>query len=346
MTLASLWSQPPATPWPTDEWKSADPPKSLMDALRPQLETAFGPERNQRLGETAALLVIQEGRLLLERYGEGARPEQTRPSWSMAKSMTHALAGLLAQDGLIAVDDPAAAPEWSAPDDPRAAITLEHLLRMSSGLRFVEDYVDGRNSDVLEMLYGAGKADTAAYAARLPLIHTPGTVWSYASGTTNILSRSLATRLGGGSQAFASFMRERLFAPLGMASAIPKTDAAGTFIGSSYCFCSARDFARFGLLYLRDGNWNGRRLLPEGWVDHARTPTPQPQDWTGLGYGAHWWLGLGGPGSFSANGFEGQFILCLPDCDGIIVRCGRTPLDFKDDVARWMTEVADALRRS
>src|SRR6185312_5645280 len=186
-------------------------------------------------------------------------------------------------------------PEWAGAGDPRGPITLDLLLRMSSGLAFVEDYVREHPSDVIAMLFGEGQADVAAYAAAKPLVHAPGSFWSYSSGTSNIVSRCLARAIDAFGPDFEAFMRARLFEPIGMTSPIPKFDQAGVFIGSSYCFCTARDFARFGLLYLRDGVWDGRRLLPDGWVDYARTETfQQPNDEYGP-YGAHWWLGLGGP---------------------------------------------------
>ena len=138
-------------------------------------------------------------------------------------------------------------------------------------------------------------------------------------------------------------MRQRLFEPLGMASPVPKFDAAGTFIGSSFCFATARDFARFGLLYLRGGRWEDRQLLPADWIDYARTPTPQPAVREG-DYGAHWWLNIAGPGSFSANGYEGQYTVLVPDLDLIVVRHGKTPLERKDNVKTWIAQVVDAFR--
>jgi CubicO group peptidase (beta-lactamase class C family) len=142
---------------------------------------------------------------------------------------------------------------------------------------------------------------------------------------------------------FETFMRRRLFEPLGMASATPRFDAAGTFIGSSYCFCTARDFARFGLLYLRDGVWEGRRILPRGWVDYARTPTWQQPTEDGP-YGAHWWLGMGGPGSFSANGFASQYTVVVPDLDMVVVRNGATPLDRQPAAKAWVGELIGRFR--
>jgi CubicO group peptidase (beta-lactamase class C family) len=243
---------------------------------------------------------------------------------------------MLAADGKLDIHAPADVPEWRTPGDPRGRITLDQLLRMSSGLAFVEDYVVGRVSDVREMLFFSGKADVAGYAASRPLEHAPDTYWSYASGTTNIVARCAAQACGGD---FPDYMQERLFGPLGMTSVLPKFDAAGTFIGSSYCFASSRDFARFGLLYLRDGVWEGRRLLPPGWVDYARTPTFQQAGVAEGAYGAHWWLDIAGPGSFSANGYAGQFTILVPERDLIVVRNGDTPLEQKDVLRAWIQKV-------
>ncbi|RYF92762.1 MAG: class C beta-lactamase-related serine hydrolase [Caulobacteraceae bacterium] len=305
-----------------------------------RLDAAF---RDESLGITDAVLIVQGGQIRYERYGDELDHQSRFPSWSKAKSITQALVGLAVAEGRLDVHAPADVPAWK--DDARSAITLDQLLRMSSGLKFVEDYVPGSVSDVIEMLFGAGKADVAAYAIAQPLAHEPDSHWSYASGTTNVVCDILQRTLGLKGEAFEAHMRAALFEPLGMASPIPKFDAAGTFIGSSYCFCSARDFARFGLLYLRGGVWEGRQMLPADWVDYARTPTAVPAT-EELGYGAHWWLGLGGEGSFSANGYEGQYTLLVPDLDLIVVRHGRTPLEAKDALAGWMRGVVEDLRRS
>ncbi len=177
----------------------------------------------------------------------------------------------------------------------------------------------------------------AAYAAARPLAHAPGTFWSYSSGTSNIVASVIGHAVGGGRDGMLAFMRDVLFEPIGMRSAKPRFDTAGTFIGSSYCFATARDFARFGLLYLRDGVWDGRRLLPEGWVDHARTPTPASSGW----YGAHWWLALDGSGRFSANGYEGQYIIADPRRDLILVRLGVSSIQQRGNVLRRLRDVAE-----
>lgn len=342
MTLIPLPAQPAGTPWPTAKWPEGEP---LDGAVAVHLDSAFAGEAMERLGRTDALLVVREGRIIYERYGEGLTAQNTFPSWSKAKSMTHALTGLLVGDGLVDIHAPADVPEWRAPGDPRGAITLDQLLRMSSGLKFTEEYGPDTPSDVIPMLFGEGQKDVAAFAVAFPLAHAPGTVMSYSSGTTNIISRALARTLGKHGPDFEAFMRERLFGPLGMTSPIPKFDEAGTFIGSSFCFCTARDFARFGLLYLRDGVWEDRRLLPEGWVDYARTRTTAAHD-DAEPYGAQWWLGIGGPGSFSANGYDGQYTVLAPDLDVVLVRHGGTPAALKDNLRAFIGEAVQGLRRA
>lgn len=342
--MIGLPPQPTRTPWPTERWPRGDLVCANAARLGRLFDEAWGPQRRAELGQTHALLLIQDGQLVFDHYGDGFAADQTHASWSMAKSVTQALVGILVRDGKLDIHAPARVREWPA-GDPRAAITLDQLLRMSSGLAFVEDYVGGGpvKSDILEMLYGSGKADLAHYAASLPLAHPPGSHWRYSTGTTNIISRRSAEAIGAKGEAFHAFMNQALFDPLGMQSPVPKFDAAGTFNGGSYCFCTAEDFARFGLLYLRDGVWDGRRILPEGWVDYARTPTPQSPGGVAP-YGAQWWLDFGGPGSFSANGFEGQFTLVVPDLDMVIVRLGKTPAVDDHALWTWMRAVTDCFR--
>jgi len=340
MTLPPLPTQPRGTPWPTQAWPTGELPKGLDRAgFAAAMDRGFAA-----FGETHAVVMIQGGRLIFERYGPEHGPDVTCMSWSKAKSITQALVGLLVGDGKLDIEAPAAVPEWKTPGDPRGQITLDQLLRMSSGLEFSEVYEPDKPSDTIAMMWGEGKDDVAHYAADKPLAYEPDCYWSYSSGTTNIVSRVLAQTLGAYGSDFEAFMRARLFEPLGMTSPIPKFDPAGTFIGSSFCFATARDFARFGLLYLRDGVWEGRQLLPDNWVDYARIPTWQQAGVIEGPYGAHWWLGLGGPGSFSANGHEGQFTLVVPDLDLVFVRHGRTPTELRDGLKAWLGEVVDLFR--
>ncbi len=334
--LTPFPAQPADTPWPTLAW--AEALVSSDHPVRAVIEGGYAPEALETIGEHQALVIIHRARLVFERYGEGFGPTATTRSWSMAKSVTQALAGFAVMDGKLDIHAPARVPEWREAGDPRAAITPDNLLRMASGLRWAEVYLPDQPSDVIPMLFGEGQGDTAHFAASFPLEHAPDQSFYYSSGTTNIVSRLVADAIGARGEAFHAFMRERLFEPLGMTSADPRFDAAGTFIGSSYCFCTPRDFAKFGLLYLRGGVWDRRRLLPEDWIDYARThwgtdPESGP-------YGAHWWVGLAGPGSFSANGFEGQFIVCCPDRDLILVRNGVTPGD-KEPIKAWLREIAE-----
>ena len=235
-------------------------------------------------------------------------------------------------------------PEWSDATDPRHAITLRQLLAMRDGLDFVEDYVDDRVSDVITMLFGDGRGDVARFAADRPLAAEPGRRFNYSSGTSNIISGVVARTVGPG-EAYVRFLHTRLFAPLGMASADPELDAAGTWVGSSYLRATARDFARFGLLYLRDGVWEGARLLPAGWVDSARTMvSDDPEDGP---YGAHWW-GVAGDtlGTFRASGYEGQSITVCPALDLVVVRLGKTPLERTPLLGPWRASMVAAFERA
>jgi len=273
-SLIPLPKQPESVPWPTLAWPEAPPPDGVDRlALDELLDATFSEPQPATTVRTNELLVVHRGRIVAERYRKGVGPEDTQPSWSMAKSILHATVGVLVRDGLLDVSQRAAVPEWQEPGDPRAAITLDSLLHMTSGLRFVEDYVDDQASDVFKMLLPPDVEDTGAFAASFPLDHPPDTVSNYSSGTSNIVS-AIVKRIVGPGDDYLAFLRRELFDRIGMASAKPRIDASGTWIGSSFCFCTPRDFARFGLLYLRDGVWDGERILPEGWVDYARTPAP------------------------------------------------------------------------
>jgi CubicO group peptidase (beta-lactamase class C family) len=232
---------------------------------------------------------------------------------------------VLVGEGKLRLDAPAPVPEWQAPDDPRRAITLDALLRMSSGLAFAEIYDDSGYSDTIEMLFGSGQEDVAGYAAARPLIAEPEQVWSYSSGTSNIVSRITHDALGLRGDDYVARLRAGLLDRIGMRSTKPRLDAQGVWIASSFAFSTARDFARFGLLCLRDGIWEDERLLPAGWIDYARTPTPR----SGGEYGAHFWLATNGSGIFSANGFRSQYTLMVPARDLVVVRLGDSEVEHK-----------------
>lgn len=318
--------QPRETAWPTSEWPVGTPgPDVDREVATSAHARFFDPGAEPQLGVTHALLVIHRGRLVQERYGPAYDETSTLPSWSMAKSMLQTLIGILVGDGKLRVDVPAAVPEWQREDDPRRPITLDQLLRMSSGLRFAEVYDDSGYSDTLEMLFKSGKADVAGYAASRPLEAAPGSLWNYSSGTTNILSRIVHDTLGLRGDEFVAHLRRVLLDRIGMRSVKPLLDERGTWIASSFAFSTARDFARFGLFCLRDGVWEDERILPEGWIDYARTPTAH----SAAQYGAHFWLAQDGSGTFSANGFRSQYIVMVPERDLVVVRLGDSETDQK-----------------
>lgn len=332
--------------WPTDDWPLGHIPAGVdIEGLVEEAFDADGP-----LHETFAVVVVHRGRLVFERYG-GLLPQWDKPgkpvvretpllSWSMAKSMLHAVVGMLVDEDRLVLDAPAPVPAWAPTDDSRRAITLQNLLDMRDGLAFEESYEDPEASDVMAMLFGRGQSDMAAFAADRPLTAPPGTRFNYSTGTSLIVSGIVARLLGPG-QPYRGFLDTRLFGPLGMRSATATFDEAGTWVAGSYAYATARDYARFGLLYLRDGLWEGRRLLPAGWVDHGRRPrSVDPDD--GDYYGSHWWTRPGPYGTFWAAGHEGQYIDICPALDLVLVRMGRTDADHSEDLKNWRTRVIDA----
>ena len=339
--------QPANVSWPTVQWPVAL--HRASDVLRRVADQAFV---DPNLTETRSVVVIQGGELIYERHG-GSIPifdraplvvdtATTQISWSMAKSMTQFLVGVLADEGHLNVDGPAPIPQWA--DDARRTITLRDLLTMRDGLDFVEDYLPDHPSDVIEMLFGAGQDDVAQYAISRPLAHTPGTHWNYSSGTTNIICRILGDIVGDGED-FASFMHSRLFVPIGMTSAIPKFDSRGTFVGSSYVFATARDFAKFGYLYLRGGEWDGRRLISQRWIDDAQVPLSIDEE-SGTFYSQQWWVTGDEFGSYWANGYEGQSITVVPELDAVVVRLGKTDASQYPALRAWRHGLLGALSLS
>ncbi|MEZ5381187.1 MAG: serine hydrolase [Microthrixaceae bacterium] len=342
--LVPLPAQPAGVRWPTSSWPTGTIDAADPDGVAQLVERAFTDQPRDDLALTLAVVVIQGGRLVVERYGPDTSADTPLVSWSMAKSITQAAMGAAVLDSLVDPDGPAPVPEWADPIDPRAAIGTQHLLAMRSGLHWVEDYVDPQASTCLPMLFGDQRADMAHYAASLPLDSPVGSKFLYSSGTTNILSRLVGDAVGGGRDAMERFLSDRIFGPLGMASAEPRFDDAGTFIGSSYVWATAQDFARFGLWYLRDGVWDGQRLLPDGWVDRARRLLSLDTEEVGKGYGEQWWVKPDSElGVFWANGYEGQSITVVPGADTVIVRLGKTPIEHADALQGWRWDLLEAL---
>jgi CubicO group peptidase (beta-lactamase class C family) len=298
--------QAPNVPYPTVTWPVGDLPDGVdVAAVDAAVAGAFGAD--DAAARVRSLLVVQRGELVYERYHPLDSPDQATPSFSVAKSVVSAVVGMLIGDGRLELAAPAPVEEWQADDDPRREITLEDLLRMSSGLEWEEEY--GPGSVVLEMLQTPHAADVPI-AQELSV--EPGTEWEYSTGTTAILAEIAADQLGGGG-ALDTYVHERLLDPLGMTSTTLLEDSTGTWFGGLGADSTPRDFAKFGLLFLRDGVWEDERILPEGWVDASRSPSP-----TNPSYGLQWWMN-GPPGTFAALGLFGQQIIVSPDLDLVIV---------------------------
>ena len=287
-------------------------------------------------GTPFAFVVLHEGKVVAERYREGMTADTKLLSWSMAKSFTNALVGLMYGDDLVDIFAPTGIPEWQ--DDGRAAITLNDLMQMQSGLQWNEDY--GNRSDVNLMLHR--ETDMAQYAIDKPLEHEPGTFWYYSSGATNIVMRYLRGKFASDKE-FLTYFRERLFAPLGIRNPYFEPDMSGTPVGSSYLYVTARDFARLGQLFLDDGVVNGQRILPEGWVDYTRTPASDSKD----GYGAFFWLNKDKywpdipEDMFNCQGHDGQQVFIIPSKDLVVTVLGYSPKP--DRVIDWNALVRDII---
>ena len=271
-------------------------------------------------GTPFAFVVLHEGAIVAERYRPGITEDTRLLSWSMGKSFTNALIGLMAGDGLLDIYAPMDIPQWK--DDNRRAITLNDLMQMQSGLEWNENY--GNRSDVNLMLHQ--EADMGLFALSKPLRVKPGTHWYYSSGSTNIVMRYLRGKFSS-DQAFWTYIRERLFTPLGIWNACFEPDMTGTPVGSSYLYVTARDYARFGQMFLDDGCVAGERILPEGWVDYSVTPASDSQG----GYGAFFWLNQNKScpdvpeDMFSCQGHDGQEIYIIPSKDLVVVILGYSP---------------------
>lgn len=297
------------------------------DQIARTLDRFFSEPDSAKLQNTKAVVVLYRDTLVTERYAPGFTKNTRMPGWSMAKSVTSALVGVLVRQGRLSVEEPAPVPSWRVANDERGSITLDDMLRMRSGLAWNESYFTV--SDVTRMLFMS--EDMAQVAIQQPLAEPPGTEWYYSSGTTNILSSIIRQTVG---EEYLAFPYRELFGPLGMNSAVWETDLSGTPVGSSYLFATARDWAKFGLLYLNDGVWKEKRILPEGWVHYTATPVAQAPF---RKYGAHFWLNAGEAGNAQnrlfpdvpsdmlfAEGFDGQNVFIIPSRDLVVVRLGVT----------------------
>lgn len=330
------------------------PPVVAADPrLRAALDAAFALRADGVAHGPRAVVVMQHGRVLGERYAAGVGVDTPLPGFSLTKSVVHALFGVLVRQGRIALDQPAPVPAWQDAADPRHAITVDDLLRQVSGLDLPQTNSGFDASSQIQFI----DRDKAAASAAATLAAPPGTRWNYSDTNYLLLSRILRDAVGGQAGDVLRFMRSELFDPLGMDSATMEFDATGTPMGAANLFASARDWARFGQLYLDDGVHEGRRILPAGWVQHAVTPT------LATGYGAGFWTnrvagpvpGWGVPwglphapaDAYFGRGYMGQFVVVVPSARLVVVRLSVSHVrgDDIEETDRLVADILAALAR-
>lgn len=338
LTLPYPPGDPAATAWPEGDLitDAALPPGIDVAALEAASDWAFDRESPQQV--TLSLLVVHNGRIIHERYAPGVDMTTRTRTWSTAKSLAVTLIGMLVDEGKMHLDEPLGF-EWlprarSPKTDPRNAITLRHVLNMSSGLDTVDngglEYATGSG-----LSYWAG-ASSVRGALRQPLMREPGTNWDYENYDTLLAVYKMKQVLGD-EQTYQEFPRRRLLDKIGMRNTLVSTDRFGDFILSSQVYTNARDLARFGLLYLQNGVWNGERLISEDWIDFVRTPAPATVGRGGQ-YGGQWWLVPENrddvpKDAYSTSGNRGQYAVVVPSHDLVIVRRG---LDYgRQGFDRW-----------
>ena len=304
-------------------------------------------------GETRALVVLSGGHIVAERYAKGYGKTSKLIGWSMSKTITGVMIGMLVSDGRLALDTSPPIPLWQRSGDPRGAITLRQLLQMRSGLRHSEASDPVYESGEVRMLFLDGRDNMAAWAEEQPLESEPGRKWKYSSATTVILSdiaaRVLTDRLEPEArrQAVSDYLKTRLFEPLGMKSMVPEFDAAGTLIGSSFIHGSARDWGRFGEFLRNGGAVKGAQMLPRGWIEFMTSANPRNP-----GYGAQLWRnrpqsdgevvlmpGKAPASLFACLGHLGQYVLVSPEQKLTLVRLGKSNVDQAQAVRDHLTEI-------
>lgn len=323
------------TEWPAGDIVASEHYDEIdYSLLSDAVDHAFGNEAPHY--GTRALLVVYNNDLIVERYADGFDAKTRMLSWSMAKSVTNALVGILYKEDKLNINMPVLMPGWE--NDDRQAITWADLMHMTSGQEWEENY--GNESDVNVMLHKVG--DFGSFAAEKSLESPVNTVFEYSSGSPNMVCLKMKD-LFENREDYYNFPYVSLFRKIGMNSAVFETDAAGTFVGSSYIYATARDFARFGMLYLNDGNWLGEQILPEGWVRYTTTEAPASEG----DYGSYFWLNLGGEypdapkDMYTCEGHDGQFIINIPSKDLTIVRLGFSDPD-EFDLNLMIKEILEA----
>ncbi len=315
-------------------------PNSLVSGspeMHSALKKAFDLPGDSKLN-TRGVVVIHQGKIIGEAYADGIDKDTPLLGWSMTKSIVGILAGILEKDNYWKLDGQMQIDDWQ--DDERKHITLNNLMQMSSGLNWEENY--GSVSTATKMLYGSSDMGASAHGENL--VYEPGSEWVYSSGTTNIISRKMADAFTD-KEAYQRFAYDSLLGPIGAKSFTIETDASGHFMGSSYGYGSARDWAKLGLLMLQKGNWNGEQIIDSAWVDYCHQTAPMSDG----AYGGHFWLNRGSKyeeydaNSYWMAGFHSQQVAIHPDRDLVIVRLGVTYERGAFDFSGWTKEVFDVV---
>jgi CubicO group peptidase (beta-lactamase class C family) len=327
-------------PWPRGDRAAAAKPKGDAKKLTATVAAAFDRRTYGQGSETTAMLIVQDGKIVAERYRGDFHMHMPQRTWSVAKSIAGTVVGAAAQAGVLDPQAPAPIPEWQSPGDPRAGITTDQLLRMASGLH--SDTAGNRTDAV----YFGGTSVTEN-ATGWPLESAPGTRFRYANNDILLAARGLRAKLGDG-QAALAFPYEKLFWKIGMNRTFAETDWQGNYILSSQVWTTARDLARMGLLYLNDGRWNGERILPAGWGAYVSRRDPAAQPPSGFGYGATFWTFTPESGvpadAYIAQGNRGQYLAIIPSRNIVIVRRGYDGPQTSFDPAPFVRDILVALR--
>ena len=333
--------------WPNGDKLSDSFPKGIdRDVLNLAVDAAFGEPNKNFQRRTRAVVVLYDGQLVAEKYSPGFDRYSRMHGWSMAKSFAAALIGILIKENKLSLNQPAPIPQWKG--TKKENITIRSLLQQTSGIDFKEDYAG--YSDVTNMLFNKG--NMPAYTASRPIIFAQGKEFNYSSGNSNILSQIIRSTVG--DEEYYRFPYDALFNKIGMRSALLEPDAAGNLVFSSYVFATARDYARFGLLYYNDGKWNGEQILPEGWAKATRTP-PAGNKYQNYGF-QFWTKGFDKhdisqvtfpdlPNDlYYADGYAYQDIYIIPSEKLVVVRLGLT-LDNSFDENKFLKGIVGAVKK-
>src|SRR5262245_4377266 len=333
--------------WPMGDRGATTPIPEGVDSAAIQAALEWGMA--QKEDNTRAIVMVYRGKIVGERYAPGWTKDTPQISWSEGKSITAALIGILVQQGRLRVDDPAPVKEWQGKDDPRRQIRIRDLMRMSSGLDFANLGLAGPASFTREnkhmRIYFDG-LNVFEHAVNQPLEIPPNSQWRYRNSDPLTLGKIIRETVEARGENYLTFPQRVLFDRIGARNFVLETDAWGNFIMTGYDYGAARDWARFGLLHLWDGIWQGERILPEGWVQFISTPAPADKS---RGYGGLFWLNRGGAwkgvpeDAFMASGHMGQYTMVIPSRDVVIVRLGPSPRDSQNYFTALVTRVLENL---